>query len=42
MRFLSRIAPIIVTQVSEDHHRLLMALTSVAVIAGIDWRALIG
>ena len=42
MRFLSTLVPIIVTRVREDDHRLLTALTSVAVIAGIDWRALIG
>ena len=41
MRFLSPLVPIvtIVTPVSEDGHCLLMALTSVGIIAGIGWHA---
>ena len=44
MRFLSLLVPIItnVTPVSEDDYCLLMALTSIGVIAGIGWHALIG
>ena len=44
MRFLSPLVPIftIVAPVSEDDHCLRMAPTSVGVIAGFGWRALIG